>query len=94
VCQLSRTFARLKCFSTVAANFLAFLAFSPNSLTYLLDDHPGGNGTFSGRVFTSSGAISFNVTSDSLINEMPLHIKVKKKMNKKTFACMRGSYVD
>jgi hypothetical protein len=32
--------------------------------------------TISGRVFTSFGASSFNVTFDSLINEIPLPIKL------------------
>jgi hypothetical protein len=48
----------------------------PDSLTYLLDDHPAGYGPFSGRVFTSSGASSFNVTFDCLINKIPLHIEL------------------
>jgi hypothetical protein len=51
---------------------------SPNSLTYLLDDHLAVYGLFSGRVFTSSGAPSFIVTFDSLINEILLHIKLAK----------------
>jgi hypothetical protein len=89
VCQLSRILARLKRFSTVADNCGSFFStnrmvsrfnfksaakFWPNSLKCLLEDHPGGYGPFSVRVFTSSGAPRFNVMFGSLINEILLRI--------------------
>jgi hypothetical protein len=60
-----------------AASFLAEMSyFRLIRLTYLLDDRPGGYGPFLGRLFTSSGAFSFNETFDSLINKITLHIKL------------------
>jgi hypothetical protein len=48
----------------------------PHTITVDTFWYRTGYGPFSGHVFTSSGASSFNVTFDSLINEILLHIKL------------------
>jgi hypothetical protein len=51
-------------------------AFSPNLLTYLLDDQLSGFGPFSGLVLTFSGSSSFNVTFES-----PIYTKFRFTLN-------------
>jgi hypothetical protein len=61
-------------FSALTGRFHGLIS-SLQLIFWLLDDRSGGNGPFLVRIFTFSWTSSFNVTFDSPINEISLHIK-------------------